>query len=73
MVGQMDRDTVESIGDGGARGAPLLVVGPKHEMVDEQLRAPTEEVSISLLISKDSIDCRVLVSVVMPLRGTLKP
>jgi hypothetical protein len=46
---QVGDDTVEMIGDQGASGAsPALVGEPesiaKHEVIDEELRAPSEEV-----------------------------
>ena len=46
---QMGDNTVEMIGDQGASGASLALVGEpesiaEHEMIDEELRAPSEEV-----------------------------
>jgi len=45
MIGQVNLDTVEAVRDGRAGRTPRFVVGPKHEMVDEQLRASPEEIS----------------------------
>jgi hypothetical protein len=36
--------TIEAVGPEGAAGAALLPVGPEHEVVDEQLAAPVEQV-----------------------------
>src|SRR2546427_3129032 len=44
MVGQVDGKAVEAVGDRRARWAAGGVVGPEHEVVDEKLRAPSEEV-----------------------------
>jgi hypothetical protein len=46
---QVGDDTVEVIGDQGASGASPALVGepesvPEHEVIDEELRAPAEEV-----------------------------
>src|SRR5712691_10864773 len=38
------RDTVEPVRDRRAGRTPRRVVGPEHEVVDEELRAPSEEV-----------------------------
>ncbi|MNT15476.1 hypothetical protein D3C72_1505290 [compost metagenome] len=43
VVGQVDGKTVEAVGNCRARRAAGLVVGPEHEVVDEQLRAPFEQ------------------------------
>jgi hypothetical protein len=43
MAGEVDRDAVESVGDGGAGRATFLVVGPKHEMVDQELASALEK------------------------------
>src|SRR5438128_4684087 len=40
----MDDEAVEPVRDRRARRTPRLVVGPEHEVVDEELRAPSEEV-----------------------------
>src|SRR5882724_6602713 len=40
----MDGEAVEPVRDRRAGCTPRLVVGPEHEMVDEELRAPSEEV-----------------------------
>src|SRR3569623_1382966 len=40
----MHREAVEPVSDGRARGAARLVIGPEHEMVDQQLRTPLEQV-----------------------------
>jgi hypothetical protein len=42
---QMDGGAVEAIGDRRAGRATAGVVGSEHEVVDEELRAPTEQVS----------------------------
>src|SRR6058998_2751668 len=44
VVGQVDDEAVEPVRDRRAGRAPRLVVGPEHEVVDEELRAPSEEV-----------------------------
>ena len=44
MLGQVNRKPVEAVGDHRARGAARRVVGPEHEVIDEQLRAPLEQV-----------------------------
>jgi hypothetical protein len=44
VVFQMQRDTIESIRDRRAGRTPGLVVRPKHEVVDEELRAPVEHI-----------------------------
>jgi hypothetical protein len=44
VVGQVNRKSVEAVRDHGAGGTARRVVGPEHEMVDEELRAPAEEV-----------------------------
>ncbi|MNL51527.1 hypothetical protein D3C87_1746310 [compost metagenome] len=40
----MNRDAVEIVGPERAVLAPFLPVGSQHEMVDDQLRAPGEEI-----------------------------
>src|SRR5438094_4393702 len=45
VVGQVDGDAVEPVRDRGAGRTPRRVVGPEHEMVDEELRTSSEEVS----------------------------
>src|SRR5437870_1831108 len=40
----MDDEAVEPVRDRRAGRTPRLVVGPEHEVVDEELRAPSEEV-----------------------------
>src|SRR3954454_9220649 len=40
----MDGDAVEPVRDRRAGRAPRRVIGPEHEVVDEELRAPAEEV-----------------------------
>ena len=40
----MDVDAVEAVGDRRAARAAGLVLGAEHEVVDEQLRAPVEQV-----------------------------
>ena len=44
VVGQVHDDAVKAVGDGRAGRAPRRVVGPEHEVVDQQLRAPAEQV-----------------------------
>src|SRR6058998_2519110 len=44
VVGQVDDEAVEPVRDGRAVRTPRRVVGPEHEVVDEELRAPSEEV-----------------------------
>src|SRR5260221_11904825 len=40
----MDEDAVDPVGDRRAGHTPRRVVRPEHEVVDEELRAPSEEV-----------------------------
>src|SRR3954469_22960981 len=40
----MDDEAVQPVRDGRAGRTPRRVVGPEHEVVDEELRAPSEEV-----------------------------
>src|SRR5207237_10283203 len=40
----VDGETVEPVGDCRAGRTARRVVGPEHEMIDEELRAPSEEV-----------------------------
>jgi hypothetical protein len=44
VVGQVDDEAVEPVRDRRAGRASRRVVGPEHEVVDEELRAPSEEV-----------------------------
>ena len=44
VVGQVDGEAVEPVRDRRAGRTPRRVVGPEHEVVDEELRAPSEEV-----------------------------
>src|SRR5918996_2539306 len=44
VVGQVDDEAVEAVRDRRAGRTPRRVVGPEHEVVDEELRAPSEEV-----------------------------
>jgi hypothetical protein len=44
MVGQMVDEAIEPIGDRRAGRTARLVVGPEHEVVDEELRTAFEEV-----------------------------
>src|SRR5438128_10219334 len=44
MIGQVNREAIEAIGDRRTRRTPRRVVGPEHEVVDEELRAPAEQV-----------------------------
>src|SRR6266478_9424604 len=43
MVGQVYGEPVEAVRDRGAGRAPGGVVGPEHEVIDEELRAPPEQ------------------------------
>src|SRR3954463_4152144 len=43
MVGEMRDEAVEAIGDRRARRAACGVIRAEHEMVDEELRAPSEQ------------------------------
>jgi hypothetical protein len=44
MVGQVNNDALEPVRDSRAGRTPRRVVGPEHEVVDEELRTPSEEV-----------------------------
>src|SRR5262249_51884868 len=44
MVGQVRGEPVEAVGDRRAGRAAGGVIGPEHEVVDEELRAPAEKV-----------------------------
>src|SRR6516164_9854364 len=44
VVRQVDGDSVEPVRDRRAGGASSLEVGPEHEVVNEELRAPSEKV-----------------------------
>src|SRR5207247_9190693 len=44
VVGQVHGEPVEPVRDRRAVRTPRRVVGPEHEVVDEELRAPSEEV-----------------------------
>jgi hypothetical protein len=44
VIREVDREAVEAVGDRRARRTPRGVLGPEHEVVDEQLRASPEEV-----------------------------
>ncbi len=44
MVRQVDGEAVEPVRDRRAGSTPRRVVGPEHVVVDEELRAPSEEV-----------------------------
>ena len=44
VVGEMDGDAVEAVGDGGTGGAAGGVIGAKHEMVNEKLGAAAEQI-----------------------------
>src|SRR4029450_4162995 len=41
----MDDGTVEAVRDRRATRTPSRVLGPEHEVVDDELRAPSEEIS----------------------------
>src|SRR5579859_3319813 len=43
-MGQVDDEAVEPVRDRRARRAPDLVLGPKHEVIDEELRASSKEI-----------------------------
>src|SRR6266566_2251918 len=45
VVRQVDNGAVEPVRDRRTRWTASLIVGPEHEVVDEELRAPSEEVS----------------------------
>jgi hypothetical protein len=45
MIREVNRDSVEAVRDRRARRTPRFVIGPEHEMIDEQLRASAEEIS----------------------------
>jgi hypothetical protein len=45
VVGQVNREPVEAVRNRRARRTPRFVVGPEHEMTDEELRASSEEIS----------------------------
>ena len=44
VIGQVDDEAVEPVRDRRAGWTSRRVVGPEHEVVDEELRAPSEEV-----------------------------
>jgi len=44
MVLEVDNGAAESVRDRRAGGTACLEVGPEHEVVDEELRAPAKEV-----------------------------
>src|SRR4029078_11405171 len=44
MVGEVHGESVEAVRDGRAGWAARRVVRPEHEMIDEELRAPSEEI-----------------------------
>jgi hypothetical protein len=41
---EMDRDAIEIIGPERALLAPFLLIGSEHEVIDDQLGAPVEEI-----------------------------
>src|SRR5205823_9274288 len=45
MVGQVNCNPVEAVRDRRAGRTPRRVLGPKHEMIDKNLRASSEEIS----------------------------
>src|SRR5438093_12744899 len=45
MVGQVNYYPVEAVCDRRAGRTPCGVIGPEHEMVNEELRASSEEIS----------------------------
>ena len=44
VVGQVNYEPVEAVRDRRARRTTCRVVGPEHKVIDEELRAPSEEV-----------------------------
>jgi hypothetical protein len=44
VVGQVGDEAIEAVRDHRARRAPGLVVGPEHEVIDQQLRTPRKEI-----------------------------
>src|SRR5262245_26822478 len=44
MIRQMDNDAVEAVRDRRAGRTPGLIVGPEHEVIDEELRTPAEQI-----------------------------
>src|SRR5438105_4822285 len=44
MISEMRDEAVVAVRDGRAGGTARRIVGPEHEMIDEELRAPTEQV-----------------------------
>src|SRR5262245_12237244 len=44
MIGQMHRESVEAVRDRRTRRTSRRVVGPEHEVINEELRAPAEEI-----------------------------
>src|SRR5438045_9737352 len=45
MVRQMNRDTVEPVRDRRTGWAARFVIGPEHEMINQQLRSSSKEIS----------------------------
>src|SRR5258707_7050226 len=43
VVGQVDGEAVEPVGDRRTGGTSRLEVGPEHEVIDKELRAPFEK------------------------------
>ncbi len=54
VVRQMDDEAVEPVRDRRAGRTPRLVVGPEHEVVDEELRAPLKRSASEALPSSVS-------------------
>ncbi len=44
VIGEVDDGAVEAVRDRRAGPAPCRVIGPEHEVIDEELRAPSEEI-----------------------------
>src|SRR5262245_33919479 len=44
MISEMHRESVEAVRDRRTRRTSRRVVGPEHEVINEELRAPTEEI-----------------------------
>ena len=42
---EMDRDAIEIIGPERALLAPFLPIGSEHEVIDDQMGAPVEEIA----------------------------
>ncbi len=47
MIGEVDDGAIEAVRDRRAVRTPCRVVGPKHEVIDEELGPPSEEIGES--------------------------